>query len=163
MSSTRTPVRFPAIALFALLTACTGSPPADPPRPALVVQAGGVGVSGEIYSGEVRAREEPQLAFRVAGKVVRRLVDAGARVKAGQVLAELDSTDLRLQSEAFRAQQARAQADLALAKAELDLYKSLLDKQLVSKSLYDSRLASFRAAEASLQTTVFNSNNFFKL
>jgi multidrug efflux system membrane fusion protein len=78
-------------------------------------------------------------------------VDAGAHVRAGQVLAELDPTDLRLQSEAYRAQQASAESDLALAKSELDRYKNLVDRQLVSRSLYDAKLASYQAADARLR------------
>jgi len=137
-----------AIAVLLLLAGCAGEKAAEPPRPAMVIQPGAAQVAVEVYSGDVRAREEPQLAFRVAGKIARRLVDAGARVKAGQPLAELDASDLKLQSEAFRSQLVQAQADQALAKAELDRYKNLADRQLVSKSLYDTRLASYRAAEA---------------
>jgi multidrug efflux system membrane fusion protein len=132
----------------ALLVACGGKPEAEAARPAMVVQAGAAQVSVEAYSGDVRAREEMPLAFRVGGKISRRLVDAGAKVKAGQALAELDASDLKLQSEAYRAQLAQAEADMALAKAELDRHQGLLDRQLVSRSLYDTRLAQFRAAEA---------------
>jgi multidrug efflux system membrane fusion protein len=102
----------------------------------------------ETFSGEVHAREEPQLAFRIPGKIVRRLVDAGARVTAGQALAELDPADARLQSEADRAALAAAEADLALARTELTRHKDLVARQLVSQSLYENRLATFRAAEA---------------
>jgi multidrug efflux system membrane fusion protein len=102
----------------------------------------------EAYAGEVHARQEPTLSFRIAGKLVRRLVDAGSRVRAGQPLAELDPTDVRLESEASRAALASAQSDLVLAQSELARYKSLADRQLVSRSLYDSRVASLRAAEA---------------
>jgi membrane fusion protein, multidrug efflux system len=52
----------------------------------------------------VRARFDPQLAFRIGGKVTRRLVDEGERVKANQPLAELDPQDVRLQLDATRAQ-----------------------------------------------------------
>lgn len=59
-------------------------------------------------SGTIRARVESDLGFRVGGKVIRRLVDAGAVVAAGQTLAELDPVDLELQMR-------QAQADLAAA------------------------------------------------
>ena len=117
MSSLRTPV-WPAL-LALLLGACSDPPEPAEVRPALVVQASS-GESGiEVFSGEIHAREEPQLAFRIPGKIVRRLVDAGARVSAGQALAELDPADARLQAEADRAALAAAQADLSLAQAEL--------------------------------------------
>ena len=131
-----------------LLAGCSAAPPPETIRPALVLQAAAAGPAVEAYAGEVRAREEPQLAFRIAGKIARRLVDAGARVKAGQALAELDPADVRLQSEANRAALASTQADLALARAEAERYRSLADRQLVSRSLYDARVAQLRSAEA---------------
>src|SRR4249919_3476430 len=137
-----------AASLLLLLAAC-GEKPAEPsPRPAMVTRAAGAAGALEAYAGEVRAREEPPLSFRVPGKLSRRLVDAGSRVHAGQALAELDPTDARLQSEASRAALATAQSDLALAKAELERYRNLVDQQLVSRSLYDSRVAQMQAAQA---------------
>lgn len=136
------------LALALSLAACGDDPAPAEVRPALVVQASSGELGYEAFPGEVHAREEPQLAFRIAGKISRRLVDAGARVKAGQALAELDPADVRLQSEADRAALASAQADLALAQSELQRYKNLVDKQLVSQSLYDNRVAALRAAES---------------
>src|SRR3954468_15517746 len=52
------------------------------------------------YAGEVKARTESRLSFRVGGKMVKRLVDLGDTVKAGQVLAQLDAKDLRLGQDA---------------------------------------------------------------
>ncbi len=136
------------LALAGSLVACGGEPPPVEVRPALVVQASSGELGYEAFSGEVHAREEPQLAFRIAGKISRRLVDAGAQVKAGQALAELDPADVKLQSEADRAALASTQADLVLAQSELQRYKNLVDRQLVSRSLYDTRVASLRAAES---------------
>ncbi len=149
MSTVSNPLR--ALWLLALalsLAACSEAPAPADVRPVLVVQASSGEIGYEAFAGEVHAREEPQLAFRIAGKISRRLVDAGARVKAGQALAELDPADVRLQSEADRAALASAQADLALAQSELQRYKNLVDKQLVSQSLYDNRVAALRAAES---------------
>ena len=135
--------------LLALLAGC-GDDAADqaPARPAWVVQASAQGAAPTAYAGEVRARFEPALAFRIGGKIARRQVDVGARVKAGQVLAELDASDVALQREAAQAQLASAEADLALAKSELDRYEQLLGQQLVSQSLYDARKSQYEAAEA---------------
>lgn len=137
-----------AAPILLLAAACGHDEPAASIRPALVTQASSGDLGYEAYAGEVHAREEPQLSFRIPGKIARRLVDAGAHVRAGQALAELDPSDVRLQSDADRAQLASTQSDLALAKAELQRYKNLADQQLVSRSLYDSRLAAYRAAEA---------------
>lgn len=148
MSVLRPPFQLLAALLALLVSACSGEPPAAAARPALVTQASSGTLGLEAFAGEVRARQEPQLSFRVGGKIARRLVDAGAVVKTGQPLAELDPSDLNLQSEASRAQLASARSELGLAKSELQRYKNLADQQLVSRSLYDSKLAAYQAAEA---------------
>ena len=137
-----------AVCLLALLASCSRDEPAASIRPALVVQASSGELGYEAYAGEIHAREEPQLAFRIAGKISHRLVDAGAHVLAGQALAELDAADVTLQQEGSRAQLASAQSELSLASAELQRYKNLAEQQLVSRSLYDTRVAAFRAAQA---------------
>lgn len=138
------------VAALVLATAACGRQ-AQPPetlRPVLVVQAGNA-TSGELdaFAGEVRAREESALAFRVGGKVVRRLVDAGDRVKRGDVLAELDPGDLRLQAEALQAQAAAAEAQLARARSDHARISALSRDQLVSRSTLDQQTAALRAAE----------------
>lgn len=146
------PARTVALWLVLLLLAgCAGEPEAPPARPVLVLQPGAAGAAVRSFAGEVRAREEPQLAFRVAGKIARRFVDAGSRVQAGQALAELDGSDLRLQQDVARAGLASAESELALAKAELERYRNLLDRQLVSRSLFEARDAQYRAALARVQ------------
>lgn len=139
-------------AALVLLTAC-GQEAAAPavPRPALVIQPQPAGASADSYPGEVRARFEPELAFRIAGKVSKRLVEEGQRVKAEQPLAELDPQDVRLQLEANRAQLAAAQANLALVRAERDRYQKLLDRQMVSHSQFDNAENLYRAGEARLK------------
>lgn len=141
-----------AIGLVTLLTAC-GQEAAAPVtvRPALVVQPLPASRSVDSYPGEVRARLEPELAFRIAGKVSRRLVEEGQRVKANQPLAELDAQDVRLQREAMRAQVAAAEANLQLVRAERDRYKTLLGKQMVSQSQYDNAENLYRSGEARLK------------
>src|ERR1019366_7744746 len=63
-------------------------------QPALTLVVGSViSDSGNVYSGEIRARHETQLGFRIGGKIIERLVDAGARVQTGQVLMRLDPGD----------------------------------------------------------------------
>jgi multidrug efflux system membrane fusion protein len=54
------------------------------------------------YAAEIRARTESRLGFRVGGKLLSRQAEVGQRVKAGQVLAQLDPEDLRLSQEAAR-------------------------------------------------------------
>jgi hypothetical protein len=68
----------------ALLGACRNGEAPPPPTPAVLVQpAAALAAEGSIYTGEIRARHEVDLSFRVGGKIAARLVDAGAEIKAG--------------------------------------------------------------------------------
>jgi len=137
-------------ALAAVLAACGGNKtPTETVRPVLTQKvAAGAAASRDVYSGEVRARYETDLGFRIAGKILKREVDAGARVKKGQVLARLDPEDAKLAADAARAQTASAESDLALAKAELDRSAELLDKKFISQSAYDAKKNVYNAAQA---------------
>jgi multidrug efflux system membrane fusion protein len=101
--------------------------------------------SGNVYSGEIRARHETQLGFRIGGKVIERLVDAGSQVKAGQVLARLDPADSSLQASS-------AQAQYQLAVEDVKRYRELLSKNFVSQSALDAKEAALKtiAAQAGL-------------
>ena len=116
-------------------------------QPVLVVHPGaGTALSAEAFAGDVHAREESALAFRVGGNLVRRNVDVGARVHRGDVLAELDPSDLQLQARASDAQLAAAQAELARAGADRARYAKLAQQQLVSRSALDAQDAAYAAA-----------------
>ena len=141
-------LRGTALAVMVTLMSACGSDdaPVDARRPVWVVQPQPGGGAALAFPGEVRAREESPLAFRVGGKLVRRAVDAGARVERGQVLAELDPADQALQAQAAQAQLAAAEAELVRAKGDLDRYARLVDQQLVSRSTYDAQKAAYEAA-----------------
>ena len=121
----------------------------EPVRPVLTqTVVPGATATRDVYSGEVRARHETDLAFRVGGKLVARSADAGARVKRGQVLARLDPEDARLAASAAAAQAAAAESDLALAKAELERHAELLAKRFISQSAFDAKQNAFNASRA---------------
>jgi multidrug efflux system membrane fusion protein len=130
------------------IAACGGKPAADDaPRPVLVVQpGGGTDAAFSAYAGEVRAREESALSFRVGGALVRRLVDAGDRVRRGQVLAELDAGDASAQARAAEAQLAAANAELARSSADRARYAALEKQKLVSRSALDAQVTAQAAA-----------------
>lgn len=140
------------LALSALLTGCGKDQAAEQrPRPVMVVHPQPALVQLETYPGEVRARFEPDLAFRIGGEVTKRLVDTGDQVKKGQVLAELDPKDVQLQLSAMKAQVAAAEANLSLVSSERDRYKQLLARQLVSRSQYENVENLYQAGEARLK------------
>lgn len=107
--------------------------------------------SAEVYSGDVHARYESQLGFRVAGKIKARLIDVGAHVQAGQVLAELDPLDLRLQVASAQAGLSSAQASRDMSQSEYDRYRSLLDKHFISQTQVDAQNNALKAAQAQVK------------
>lgn len=142
------------VPLIVLLGACTPPPEvAKGPRAVLVRSIPAEAVASELrlYSGEVRARYELDLGFRIGGKLAERLVDVGAPVGVGQVLARLDPQDVLLASQASAAQQSAVEAEVALARAEYERVEHLRARNFVSASALDVRRAALQAAEARLR------------
>jgi RND family efflux transporter MFP subunit len=142
-----------AASLLALLLGCSKPAPAPEPVRAVrvqTIQADSAGGRHE-YAAEVRARTESRLGFRVGGKIVRRNVDLGDTVKAGQVLAQLDPRDLRLGQDAARAALNAAQVNLDQATADYRRYKDLRDKDFISSAELERRDTSLKAAQAAFE------------
>ena len=137
-----------AFALAVTLSACGSEPLPEPaPRPVLVTQPGASTAGSSSFAGEVRAREESPLAFRVGGKLVERRVDVGDHVRAGDVLAVLDAGDLQAQARAAQARLSAAQAELGRARADQARFAELARDQLVSRSTLDAQNAAAVAAQ----------------
>ena len=100
------------------------------------------------YAAEIRPRLESRLGFRVVGKLVRRMVNQGDAVKAGQTLAQLDARDLVLGQEVARAALSNATAQLALSEAEFTRYRDLRDQGFISGLELERRQAALTAARA---------------
>lgn len=137
------------------LSGCrTHAEPQEPIRPAIVARPQSAAAeAGNLYSGDIKARYESTLGFRVGGKIRQRRVDVGAHVKAGDLIAELDPQDLQLQAGSARAALAAADADLATAKSERARYEALRGKNFVSETQFDAvdnrlKAAAARATEA---------------
>ncbi|SEJ82126.1 RND family efflux transporter, MFP subunit [Pseudomonas sp. NFACC07-1] len=110
----------------------------------------GSSVGARSFTGVVAARVQSDLGFRVSGKVLERLVDAGQAVKKGQPLMRLDPIDLGLQA---RAQQEAVTAARARAKQTADdeaRYRELVAAGAISASGYDQIKAAADTAKAQL-------------
>ncbi|SED17017.1 RND family efflux transporter, MFP subunit [Rhizobiales bacterium GAS188] len=113
------PLRFGLYVAIAALSLSGCNKPAEevkakPERPVSIVKAHfASAVAPRSLVGVVKARVESNLGFRVTGKIAQRLVDRGAKVKAGQPLAILDQTDWKLQLQ-------QSQAALAAARSSRD-------------------------------------------
>ena len=133
------------IVLPLLLSACGKEHAASAPkfeRPASTVVVGELGQDqGNAYSGEIRARYETVLGFRIGGKIIARAVDVGSVVSTGQLLARLDAADTGLQESA-------ATAQFRLAEEEAKRYRELRNQGFVSQSALDAKETALKAAAA---------------
>lgn len=144
---------FAVISSALLLAAC--SKPAPPEEPVRAVKVMTVGVdsynAGHEFAGEVKAQVESRLGFRVGGKIIRRQAELGQRVKAGQVLAQLDPQDYKLAADAARAQVAAAATQRDLAAADYKRYKELREQNFISGAELERRESTLKAAQAQLE------------
>ncbi len=141
-----------AACLALAMGACSRSEAPAPAAPTVLVQPARIGEAGQsIYTGDVRARYEADLAFRVGGKIAARLVDSGMTVRAGQALARLDPADLQLSRQAAAAQVAAAESELTTATSERERYAGLLEKRFVSQAAFDAKENAYRSAKARLE------------
>lgn len=138
------------LSALCFLSACSKPEPKEEPLRAVKVIAVGTDAqqSGSEFSGEVRARVESRLGFRVGGKIIRRAVDVGQRVRAGEVLAQLDPQDYQLSVDAAKAQLAAASTNRELAAADFKRYKELREQNFISSAELERRETTLKAAQA---------------
>ncbi len=138
----------------ALLLAACSAETAPAPRAERPVQVQSVAFQAEDaardFVGVVRARYETDLGFRVAGKMVARLVNMGDRVRAGDVVARLDPEDLRLQVESAEAELAAATTNLNQTSADFERYETLKARCYASIADFDRKTAAKGEAESRL-------------
>jgi RND family efflux transporter MFP subunit len=140
-------------ALPLALAACSEKPATDPRTEAPLVRAATVQqatVAARAFSGVVAARVQSDLGFRVSGKVLERLVDAGQTVKRGQVLMRIDPADLRLTARAQQDAVTAARARAFQSAEDEARYRDLRGTGAVSASAYDQAKAAADAARAQL-------------
>lgn len=142
-----------AVLLALALAACAPAPPAPEPVRAVRVMTVSPDAAGGVkeFAGEVKARVESRLAFRVAGKMVARPAEVGQRVRTGQTLARLDAADLKLQQDASQAGLRAAQASHDLAAAEFKRYEELRAQGFISSLELERRETTLKAQRAQLE------------
>lgn len=137
----------------ALLSACGKQPAAPEPERAVrtqLISASSASASHE-YAGEVKARVESRLSFRVNGKLLSRPVNLGDTVKAGQVLARIDGQDLRLAEAAATAGVAAARTNRDQLGADYKRFVDLQRQGFISAAELERRDSAFKAAQAQLE------------
>jgi RND family efflux transporter MFP subunit len=137
-----------------VLAACSDAASSTDPRtqpPLVRVEAVETAVESErSFTGIVAARVQSDLGFRVPGKVLERLVDAGQSVKRGQALMRIDPTDLGLAMRAHEEAVAAARAYAHQTAEDEMRYRDLVAGGAVSASAYDQVKAGAEAARAEL-------------
>jgi len=103
------------------------------------------------FVGVVRARYETDLGFRVAGKIVARLVNVGDRVHAGDIVAKLDPQDLKLQVQSAEAELAAATSNLAQATSDAARYASLKSRGYAAIADFDRKQLAKDEAEGRIE------------
>jgi RND family efflux transporter MFP subunit len=143
------PAPVPILLMLLLLAGCS-TPPENSalPRPVRVIRVGEAAAHPTAgFAGEVTARRETALAFRVAGKLEARLVEVGDRVRKGQVITRLDANDYRLATQNLKAQLAAARAEYEFTRADLARYRELLDQNIIAPPEFDRRQTAYTAAK----------------
>jgi RND family efflux transporter MFP subunit len=143
------------IALAPALAACNDAATSATATPARPVQVQRVTFApaneNREFAGVVRARYETDLGFRVGGKMVSRLVNVGDRVRAGDVVAQLDPRDLRLQVESAEAELAAATSNLAQTAADESRYQNLRTRGYAAVADYERKKAAKDEAEGRME------------
>jgi len=101
-------------------------------------------------SGYVVARRKAVVSAKIQGRLSQLNVEEGSRVKEGEVIARLESSDFEAQVERSRAQIQRAEADLAEAERKRRLAQDLTSQDVMSADALAEAESRVRIAEAAL-------------
>lgn len=111
---------------------------------------------GVTMTGEVSARIQTDLSFRVTGKIVERLVDVGDPVKAGQLLARIDPEEQKADLEIAFANLRSAEAQQVQAQQAFDRQKRLFEAAVTARSGLDEAQEALLTAEGSTRSAKAN-------
>ncbi len=154
------PLRIVLVASLTLLAGCGASTEPAPAPPLVRTLIVGSRAQGSTsFTGTVRARVESDLSFRIPGKIVARVVEAGQGVRRGQLLARLDSADYALAADAAGAQVAAARAESRRAVADLRRLSGLADRGFVTRRSLDAAQADADGAAARLRALEANARS----
>src|SRR5438477_10783746 len=140
---------FATLGISAHEASAARDPRQEPPIVRLATAARVTG-SEHGFTGIIGARVQSNLGFRVAGKIVERLVNVGQQVKAGQPLMRIDETDLRLAFTAKRNAVAATRASVVQLDADEGRYAKLVSDGWVSRQRYEQAKAASDTAKAQL-------------
>jgi HlyD family secretion protein len=103
-------------------------------------------------TGTVNAVKTVLVGTQVSGVISKILVDYNDVVKAGQVIALLDTRSLQVSLDEAKANLSKAQSQLDQVKADFERNQILFDKQLITSSAYEIQLSSYKTAQNTVQS-----------
>ncbi len=113
--------------------------------------------TGELaMSASVAGLHETGLYARSNGYVRRLLVDMGTPVRAGQLLAEIETPELDQELSQSRANLAQTQATLGLTRATVERLRDLVTEGAITRQDFDERQAAFEVAQANVAASRAN-------
>ncbi|MBR7781579.1 efflux RND transporter periplasmic adaptor subunit [Undibacterium luofuense] len=136
-----------------LLAACSQDQPVSQvsPKPVKIEVAGSTGTGhADSFVGTLRARQRTDLSFEAAGRVQKVLVDIGDKVRAGQVLAQLDEAPARWRAMRAQADRDSAAATLAERQNWLQQQQALARENIISATALQAAQASHQQAQSQL-------------
>ncbi|MCO8161641.1 efflux RND transporter periplasmic adaptor subunit [Pseudomonas sp. 21LCFQ010] len=135
-----------------LLAACgNDDPPPEPVRPVVWVKAQAESQQDfGRFAGNIQARYQSVLGFRVPGRIAQRAVDVGAEVRKGQLLARLDPTDQQNTLRNRESDQARVEAQFINAQANARRQQTLFDRGVGAQAQLDIALTDLKTSRSSL-------------
>lgn len=107
-------------------------------------------------TGTIEAVTSVTVGTQVSGIVNKLYVDYNSQVKKGQVIAELDKTNLLSELNTAKANLASAQSSLNYQAANMERYKTLYEKGLVSADEYENALLTYRQAKEQVASSKEN-------
>ena len=134
-----------------LLAACSKKePPPEPVRPVLYMEVKPQATESlGRFAGNIEARYESTLGFRVGGRIAQRSVDVGSEVEKGQLLATLDPTDLQNQLRSTQGDLARVEAQYINAQANARRQQELFDRGVGAQAALDVAVTDLKTSKSS--------------
>lgn len=139
-----------------LLSGCGKEEAKEAKAPFVKTQRAGNGATEQmaVYAGSVKARYETKMSFQVGGQLLARNVEAGSRVRTGDVLMTIHPRDVQQQVNQGEAQVASARAQLDLAQANLSRYTQLYEEEAIPAAVLDQYQTNYDAAFAAYQSAL---------
>jgi membrane fusion protein, multidrug efflux system len=141
---------------FALLAACGPAEQEEakaPRRVETVVIRSEPWVRTVSSTGEISARVQSELSFRISGRIIERLADVGDRVEAGQVLARIDSEEQQADLQVAVATLQSAQAQQTQAQQNFDRQQRLLSNGVATRATVDEAREALLRANATVESS----------